>query len=340
MIMKNYIKYISLGTAAMLLNSYNVNAGIREDLLEAKTAFDGLKDTPDNWQEVAQKFIDVFDTLNNKLIGIAEANGGKNYSNSFIDPIQWKNCRIVEDWAAYFFMNDGKYSDRKLKDNIAKPLMVEICKEVNGEDVKEVTKLKEKIEKKGRTLTTKDLKSLKSKYFKKALANAGELWINNFVMPVGVLLKTYSQKKNNNVEQLQLLLNLWRCYRSCEMIIKKEPTWATNFKDAYAAFGSYLAFTITTCKEEEESKKEICCDLLNQDPSCSSRHEHKSGCEVKYNFNTEYLVNWIGTKKPVCKEIEEALGNAKKIVAYWDGLNDAYKQGSEFGFGTRMGFGY
>ena len=328
----------------MLLNSYNINAGIREDLQTANEAFIALKSTSDNWKTVAQQFINVFDTLNNKLIGIAEANGGKNDSNSFIDPIQWKDGRIVCEICVQLFTTyyNGSDTDQKkyFKHNIARPLMAEICKEVNGVDAKTVAELKKKIEKKGKTLTTKDLKKLKSKNFKKELAMAGEFWINNFVKPVGVLLKTYSLKENNSVEELQLLLNLWRCYRSCQMVTTIEPSaWATNFKEAYAAFGSYLAFTITTCKEDEESKKEICCDLLNQDPTTTINNP-EAGCEKKYNFTTEDLVNWIGTKKPVCKEIEEALGNAKKIVAYWDNLRNAYEQGREFGFGTRMGFGY
>lgn len=320
-------------------------------------AFAALKSNPENWKTVAESFIKIFDTFNEKLIKIAEENGGKAYEGSFIDPMAWLDGRIVLELFEEHFLTKTKQNEisneysmsldrskamgKYFKHYVQKPLMAEICKEVNGVDVKKVADLKKKIEKKGRTLTTKDLNSLKSKHFKDGLAAAGSFWIKNFVKPVGRLLIDYSKEMPKDVENLQCLLNLWRSYRSCETLQTKVPdAWERNFHSAYEAFGSSLASVIINCKEDEgKTKIEILCQLLRKDPSRIDSQFVLTGCE-KYNFQIMNLVAWIGGEIPVCNEIKESLDEAKGIVKAQEEWKNAANQGYIQGLSARNGFGY
>lgn len=360
MTMKNYIKYISLGTATLLLNSY-CEASIKGDLINANVSFNKLDDNPANWKTVATDFINIFDTFNSNLIKIAEAHGGKAFEDSFIDPIMWQEGRVVEEDCEDFFLNEKTENrikesvssickgydkcEKYFKENIEKFLIIEICKTFNGTDLKKVADLKKK--KKGKDLTAKDLKNLKEKDFKGDLHEAGVCWINNFVLPVGELLSTYAKEMSKDAESLQLLLDLHRCYIHCETIAHKLPSgWPDSFTKVDNATYSALANTIVACEESSTDKINILCDLLSEDlTKIVSGIENIgvifTGCD-KYGLHIERLVKFINhtRKSPVSTTIQNSLNEANEIANRITANKEARKQGFSMGLSARVGAGF
>lgn len=244
-IMETYIRYVSLGTATLLLLSGYCKADIREDLDSVKADFAALNDTSDNWKAVAQDFIRVFDSFNDQLIAVAEENGGKAAQGSFIDVFLWKMNLIVKDCQV------GNFLKPEIKDPIEHKYWMYYKRD---------EKFKKCFKKVEKPLKKKIIACLRVKKLK----DAGIYWEENFVNSVEQLVINYSKEMNNDAEALQCLLDLYRCYCHCETIIYKEPHF-NNFKKASNKFFDALVGTILACDKKDEKRNTLFTILTSDD---------------------------------------------------------------------------
>ena len=243
------LKCLSLATATLLLNSHNIHADIRGNLDNANTAFRALDDNPENWKEVAQSFINVFDEFSNGIFTVLDEHGGKPLHNTFISTSLWKIGRVCP---GHSFPADN-YLKQETLDNMSAcgstfwhqacwgtedpwtcwrlnpitclictpltcglmPLMqgMWLCILAGDGDPKgdPIYYFKDNVEEPLKAHICQELGVT-------SIKQAGLLWERDFVTPVSRLLMDHAQDMQQDAVTLQLMLNLYRCYHRCDFI--------------------------------------------------------------------------------------------------------------------------
>ena|GEM_PF-6983981 len=333
------------------MNSHNTQADVRGNLDNANTAFRALNDNPENWKEVAQSFINVFDEFSNGIFAVLDEHGAK-FDQPFISISHWKRGKLLPDYYGFTTMSssylkqetldtmptcgpsywhqhcwgteeDGcsRCIENPITDLIMTPLTcccfwpwIHCLFMGIGScgDFEGGTK--------GNPIYyfKDNVEGPVKTYIKQALRvnslkQAGILWERDFATPVSRLLIDHSEEMKQDAETLQLLLNLRKCYSYCDFYpIEDEP----NANDVVQMFFDSLIETIITCNTPGEMENILCGLLLKKEGKTKIGDKYYKCCG-EYNISIKYLIQRICEQAAVSKDstqTSEAIQRAIQVA--------------------------